>query len=337
MMQSRELTSSLRNLPKCTNRRNQHTVWSLSKPCATSKERVIVMSQQVVFKKNKWLPYILLAPQIVITIVFFFWPAITSLRLALYRTTPFGDRTFFVGSQNFQRLFASPQYQRSLITTLMFSAGVTLLGVAISLCIALLLNQAVRGRTVHRTAILWPYGVALPISGILWMFMMHPTFGIVPYFFEGIIDFNFDWILNGNAAMLLVILTAIWTNLGYNVAFFLAGLQAIPKSLQEAALVDGATSLKAIRYITLPLLSPTTFFLLVMNVVYSLFDTFGLIDAVTKGGPGNATEILIYKAYKDGIISLNLGSSAAQSVILMVLATLLTVFQFGFIERKVSY
>lgn len=294
------------------------------------------MSQRVVFK-NKWLPYVLILPQIIITVVFFFWPALTSFRLALYRTTPFGDRTFFVGLQNFQRLFSSSQYQQSLINTFVFSICVTLFGVAISLCVALLLNQAVRGLKVYRTAILWPYGVALPIAGILWMFLMHPTFGIVPYLFEGIIDFNFDWVLNGNAAMLLVILTAIWTNLGYNVAFFLAGLQAIPKSLIEASLVDGATSLKAIRYITLPLLSPTTFFLLVMNVVYSLFDTFGLIDAVTKGGPGGATEILIYKAYKDGIISLNLGSSAAQSVILMVLATLLTVFQFKFIERKVSY
>lgn len=294
------------------------------------------MSQQVVFK-NKWLPYILIAPQIMITIVFFFWPAITSLRLAVYRTTPFGDRTFFVGLQNFQRLFATAQYRRSLLTTFIFSASVTLIGVAISLCIALLLNQALRGRVIYRTAILWPYGVALPISGILWMFTMHPTFGIVPHYLGRIINFNFDWILNGQAAMILVIIAAIWTNLGYNVAFFLAGLQAIPQSLIEASLVDGATSLKAIRHITIPLLSPTTFFLLVMNVVYSLFDTFGLIDAVTKGGPGGATEILIYKAYKDGIISLNLGSSAAQSVILMILATLLTVFQFKFIERKVSY
>ena len=169
------------------------------------------------------------------------------------------------------------------------------------------------------------------------MFMLHPTFGIVPYWFRDIIDFDFDWILQGDAAMILVILTAIWTNLGYNVAFFLAGLQAIPKSLIEASLVDGATSFKAIRHITLPLLSPTTFFLLTMNLIYSLFDTFGLIDAVTKGGPGGATEILIYKAYRDGIINLNLGSSAAQSVILMLMATILTVFQFQFIERKVSY
>ncbi len=276
-------------------------------------------------------------PQIAITIVFFFWPALTSLRLALYRTTPFGDRMFFVGLQNFQRLFASPQYRQSVMTTLVFTASVTLVGVFISLVIALLLNQAIKGRTIYRTAILWPYGVALPVAGVLWMFLMHPTFGIVPYYLDGIINFNFDWILNGQAAMLLVILTAIWTNLGYNVAFFLAGLQAIPQSLLEAAYVDGATRVRSIIHITLPLLSPTIFFLLVMNVVYSLFDTFGLIDAVTKGGPAGATEIMIYKAYRDGIISLNLGSSAAQSVVLMVLAILLTVFQFRFIERKVSY
>lgn len=276
-------------------------------------------------------------PQIAITIVFFFWPTLTSLRLALYRTTPFGDRMFFVGLQNFQRLFASPQYRQSVMTTLVFTASVTLVGVFISLVIALLLNQAIKGRTIYRTAILWPYGVALPVAGVLWMFLMHPTFGIVPYYLDGIINFNFDWILNGQAAMLLVILTAIWTNLGYNVAFFLAGLQAIPQSLLEAAYVDGATRVRSIIHITLPLLSPTIFFLLVMNVVYSLFDTFGLIDAVTKGGPAGATEIMIYKAYRDGIISLNLGSSAAQSVVLMVLAILLTVFQFRFIERKVSY
>ncbi|HAI51686.1 MAG: ABC transporter permease subunit [Limnochordia bacterium] len=294
------------------------------------------MERQVVFR-NKWLPYLLLMPQIAITIVFFFWPALTSLRLALYRTTPFGDRMFFVGLQNFQRLFASPQYRQSVMTTLVFTASVTLVGVFISLVIALLLNQAIKGRTIYRTAILWPYGVALPVAGVLWMFLMHPTFGIVPYYLDGIINFNFDWILNGQAAMLLVILTAIWTNLGYNVAFFLAGLQAIPQSLLEAAYVDGATRVRSIIHITLPLLSPTIFFLLVMNVVYSLFDTFGLIDAVTKGGPAGATEIMIYKAYRDGIISLNLGSSAAQSVVLMVLAILLTVFQFRFIERKVSY
>lgn len=291
---------------------------------------------QVVFK-NKWLPYLLLLPQLLVTIVFFFWPAFTSLRLAVYRTSPFGDRTVFVGLQNFQRLFQSPQYQQSLLTTLIFSASVTIFGVLFSLGIALLLNQALRGLTFYRTAILWPYGIALPVAGIIWMFMLHPSFGIIPFWLRGVISFNFDWILQGDAAMLLVILAAIWTNLGYNVAFFLAGLQAIPKSLIEASLVDGATSLKAIRHITLPLLSPTTFFLLVMNLIYSLFDTFGLIDAVTKGGPGGATEILIYKAYRDGILSLNLGSSAAQSVILMVIATALTVFQFQFIERRVSY
>lgn len=293
------------------------------------------MSQQVVFK-NKWLPYFLLLPQILITIVFFFWPAFTSLRLAVYRTSPFGDRTVFVGLQNFQRLFQSSNYQQSLITTLIFSASVTIFGVIISLAVSLLLNLAVRGLNFYRAAILWPYGIALPVAGIIWMFLLHPSYGIVPYWLRNF-PIDFDWILNGRAAMVLVITTAIWTNLGYNVAFFLAGLQAIPQSLIEAAYVDGATSWRAVRYITLPLLSPTIFFLLVMNLIYSLFDTFGLIDAVTKGGPGSATATLIFKAYRDGIISLNLGSSAAQSVILMVIATALTVFQFQFIERKVSY
>ncbi|HHY08984.1 MAG TPA: ABC transporter permease subunit [Firmicutes bacterium] len=290
---------------------------------------------QVVFR-NRWLPYLLIIPQIVITIVFFFWPAFTSLRLALYRTSPFGDRTTFVGWQNFQRLFESANYRQSLLSTLIFSSSVMIFGVIISLGVALLLNMAIRGLRFYRTAILWPYGIALPVAGIIWMFLLHPSYGIIPYWLRGL-PFDFDWILNSRAAMFLVIATAIWTNLGYNVAFFLAGLQAIPKSLLEASYVDGATGRQAIRYITLPLLSPTIFFLFVMNLIYSLFDTFGLIDAVTKGGPGGATSILIFKAYRDGIISLNLGSSAAQSVVLMLIATALTVFQFQFVERKVSY
>ena len=291
---------------------------------------------QAIFR-NKWLPYVLIIPQITITIVFFFWPAFTSLRLAVYKTSPFGDRTIFVGLQNFQRLFQSAQYRNSLVATLVFSGCVTILGVMVSLGIALLLNQKIRGLTLYRTAILWPYGIAPSVAGILWMFMLHPSFGVISHWLRGKVGFNFDWILNGNAAMILIILTAIWNNLGYNVAFFLAGLQAIPKSLLEASSVDGATSLKSVLHITLPLLSPTTFFLIVMNVIYSLFSTFGLVDAVTKGGPAGATEILIYKAYKDGVISANLGSSAAQSVVLMVIAISLTAIQFKYMERKVSY
>ncbi|HPT82838.1 MAG TPA: sugar ABC transporter permease [Limnochordia bacterium] len=291
---------------------------------------------QVTFK-NKWLPYLLVLPQIVITVVFVFWPAFTSLRMAFYRTSPFGDRVFFVGWQNFQRLLQSREYLASLRITLFFAGCVTFFGVVISLGIALLLNQSLRGLPFYRTAILWPYGIALPVAGILWMFLFHPNFGLIPYWLRGIIDFDFDWILNADAAMLIIIVTAVWTNLGYNVAFFLAGLQSIPGSLVEAALVDGATSFKAVRHVTIPLLWPTTFFLIVMNLIYALFNTFGLVDAITKGGPGRATEILIYKAYNDGIISLNLGSSAAQSVILMITAILLTVFQFRFMERKVSY
>lgn len=291
---------------------------------------------QVTFK-NKWLPYLLVLPQIVITVVFVFWPAFTSLRMAFYRTSPFGDRVFFVGWQNFQRLLQSREYLASLRITLFFAGCVTFFGVVISLGIALLLNQSLRGLPFYRTAILWPYGIALPVAGILWMFLFHPNFGLIPYWLRGIIDFDFDWILNADAAMLIIIVTAVWTNLGYNVAFFLAGLQSIPSSLVEAALVDGATSFKAVRHVTIPLLWPTTFFLIVMNLIYALFNTFGLVDAITKGGPGRATEILIYKAYNDGIISLNLGSSAAQSVILMITAILLTVFQFRFMERKVSY
>ena len=291
---------------------------------------------QAVFR-NRWLPYLLVLPQVAVTVVFFFWPAFNSLKLSVFRASPFGDRLIFVGLRNFQNLITSGEYQRSIVTTLIFSLGVTLLGLACSLAVAVLANQGFRALGLYRAALLWPYGVAPPVAGIIWLFLFHPSYGVLPYLLSFVSDVELNWLLDGRVALVLVVVAATWAHLGYNIAFFIAGLQLIPSSLLEAASVDGASAWRRFWAITFPLLSPVTFFLLIMNLTYSLFETFGVIQAVTRGGPGGATEILVFKAYKDGIISLNLGSSAAQSVILMALAILLTALQFRFTERRVAY
>lgn len=286
--------------------------------------------------KNRWLPYLLVLPQVAVTGIFFFWPAFNSLYLSFFRTDPFGSRLIYVGWRNFVNLFTSTQYHTVIKNTFVFSIGVTLLGLALSLGIAVLANQKIRGLAAYRTALLWPYGIAPPIAGIIWMFLFHPTYGIVPYTFAPM-DITVNWLTSPNVAMMLVILSATWSQLGYNIAFFIAGLQLVPQSLLEAASVDGATSFRRFWSITLPVLAPVTFFLGVMNMTYSLFETFGVIHSVTKGGPGDSTQIMVYKAYQDGFVGFNLGGSAAQSLVLMFLAILLTVVQFRFIERRVSY
>jgi sn-glycerol 3-phosphate transport system permease protein len=287
--------------------------------------------------KHRGLPYLLVLPQVLVTLVFFIWPAFESLRLSLYRTSPFGDRTFFVGLENFAKLLASPEYYESVMASVVFSGGVTALGVGGGLFVAGLATQNVRGLTAYRTAVLWPYGIAPPVSGIIFLFMFHPSYGVLPYWLSFVTDYDFNWFLKGWVAMLLVILATAWTIVGYNIAFFLAGLLAIPTSVLEAASVDGAGALRRFLSIVLPLLSPITFYLVVVNVIFSFFGAFGVIDAVTKGGPGRATEILVYKVYKDGFIGLNLGSSAAQSVILMIVVIALTALQFRYVEKRVTY
>jgi sn-glycerol 3-phosphate transport system permease protein len=287
--------------------------------------------------QNRWLPYLLLAPQIVVVVVFFFWPAFDSLRLSLFKVTPFGDKEIFIGVENFVDLLTAPEYGRSVVYSFIFSLGVTGLALTVSLFLANLANQKIRGLPFYRTAILWTYGIAPPVSGIIWLFIFHPSYGVLPYLLSMVTTYEFNWLLKGWVAMLLVIFAAAWAHLGYNIAFFLAGLQTIPESVIEAARVDGAGGFKLFRWITFPLLSPVTFFLFLMNMVFSFFETFGIIHAVTQGGPGDTTTIMVYKAYVDGFVNLRMGYSAAQSVILMALVIVLTVLQFRYTERKVTY
>jgi sn-glycerol 3-phosphate transport system permease protein len=286
---------------------------------------------------NRWLPYLLVAPQIAVTVVFFFWPAFKSLQLSLFRVSPFGDRMTLVWLDNFTALFSDPGYYHSVITSLVFAAGVTALSVGVALLAAALATQKIRGLAVYRTLLLWPYGIAPAVAGIIFLFIFHPAYGVLPYFLSFVTSYEFNWLLKGWVAMTLVVVATAWTHIGYNIAFFIAGLLAIPASVIEAASVDGAGPLRRFTAITVPLVSPITFYLVVLNMVFAFFESFGVIDAVTKGGPGQATEIMVYKLYKDGFIGLNLGSSGAQSVVLMVLVIGLTVLQFRFAEKKVTY
>lgn len=287
--------------------------------------------------RNRWLPYALVAPQLAVTVVFFFWPAFDSLRLSLYRASPFGDRLIFIGLGNFQRLLSDPAYFRSMATSFLFSALVTVVGLALALLLASLANAKIRGLALYRTLLLWPYGIAPAIAGVVWMFVFHPSFGVLPYLLSFVTSYQFNWFLKGWVALVLIIVAAIWKQFGYNLAFYLAGLQAIPGSVLEAASVDGAGPIRRFFAVTFPLLSPVTFFLFTLNMTFSFFETFGLVHAVTQGGPGDATSILVFRAWKDGFDGLQLGYSAAQSVILMVLVIALTAAQFRFAEKKVTY
>ena len=286
--------------------------------------------------RSRWLPYALVAPQILITVVFFFLPAGQALYQSLHIQDAFGGNLQFVGLDNFSELFHDPLYLASFRVTAVFSAAVALLGLAISLVLAAFADRVIRSAAAYKTLLIWPYAVAPAIAGVLWMFLFNPTLGIVAYWLrQRGVDWNY--LLYDGQALLLVILAAVWKQVSYNFLFFLAGLQSIPKSLIEAAAIDGAGPIKRFATIVFPLLSPTTFFLLVVNVVYAFFDTFGIIDTVTGGGPGQATEILVYKVYKDGIKALDIGGSAAQSVVLMIIVIALTVLQFRYVERKVEY
>ncbi|NRQ18404.1 sn-glycerol-3-phosphate ABC transporter permease UgpA [Ensifer sesbaniae] len=291
--------------------------------------------QSVVFP-NKVLPYLLLAPQIVLTVVFFFWPASQALYQSVLREDPFGLKSGFVGLANFRAILANPDYLHSLQVTVVFSLATALLSMALALLLATSADRVVRGRNVYRTLLIWPYAVAPAVAGMLWLFMFNPAMGTFAYILRRN-GFVWDPLLNGNQAMWLVIVAAAWKQISYNFLFFVAGLQAIPKSLIEAASIDGARGTKRFWTIVFPLLAPTTFFLLVVNTVYAFFDTFGIIHAVTGGGPAKATETLVYKVYNDGFVNLDLGSSAAQSVILMIIVVALTAFQFRFVEKRVHY
>jgi sn-glycerol 3-phosphate transport system permease protein len=287
--------------------------------------------------KNRGLPYLLVLPQLAVTLVFFFWPAVESLRLSFFRTSPFGDKRSFVGLENFQKLFGGSEYYRSILSSFVFAFGVTALALGTGLFVAALATQKVRGLAAYRTAVLWPYGIAPPIAGIIFLFIFHPSYGVLPYWLSFVTAYEFNWLLKGWVAMALVIVATAWTHVGYNIAFFLAGLLAIPASVLEAASVDGAGPIRRFRSIIFPLLSPISFYLLVVNLIFAFFGSFGVIHAVTQGGPGGATEIMVFKVYKDGFIGLNLGSSAAQSVVLMLVVIVLTALQFRFVEKRVTY
>jgi sn-glycerol 3-phosphate transport system permease protein len=293
------------------------------------------VEKRVVFR-SAWLPYALLAPQIAVTVVFFFWPAVQAAWYSLQLQDAFGLRTEFVGLQNFEALFRDSYYLDSFRTTAIFSVLVAVCGIACALLLATMADRVVRGALAYKTLLIWPYAVAPAVAGVLWAFLLAPSIGIVTYVLKRLgIDWN--WIINGDQAMLLVVVAAVWKQISYNFLFFLAGLQSIPRSLIEAAAIDGAGPARRFWTIVFPLLSPTTFFLLVVNTVYAFFDTFGVIDATTQGGPAQATQILVYKVYYDGVKAADLGGSSAQSVILMMIVIVLTALQFRFVERRVLY
>jgi sn-glycerol 3-phosphate transport system permease protein len=293
------------------------------------------MEKRVVFR-SAWLPYALVAPQIAVTIVFFFWPAAQAVYYSFLVQDAFGLGSEFVWFQNFSELFHSQYYLESFKITAFFSIAVAASGILISLLLAVMADRVVRGALGYKTLLIWPYAVAPAIAGILWAFIFSPSIGIATYYLRRFgVDWN--WVVNGDQAMALIVIAATWKQISYNFLFFLAGLQSIPKSLLEAAAIDGATPMRRFWTVVFPLLSPTTFFLLVINIVYAFFDTFGVIDATTQGGPAGSTQILVYKVYYDGVKAADLGGSAAQSVILMAIVIALTVAQFRFVERKVQY
>ena len=294
------------------------------------------MEKRVLFR-SVWLPWVLIAPQMAVILVFFFWPAAQALHQSVLQQDAFGTTdAVFVGLDNFRQLFADPTYLASFKTTAVFSLLVASLGLTIALLLAVMANRVVRAAPVYKTLLIWPYAVAPVVAGVLWLMMFASPYGVIAYALQRM-GLPWDHLLNANHAMALIVMAAVWKQISYNFLFFLAGLQSIPKALIEAASIDGAGPWRRFWNIQLPLLSPTTFFLLVINIVYAFFDTFGIIDAATQGGPGQSTSILVYKVYQDGFRGLDLGSSAAQSVILMFIVVVLTVIQFRYVEKKVQY
>jgi sn-glycerol 3-phosphate transport system permease protein len=293
------------------------------------------MEKRVTFN-NRLLPYALVAPQMLVTAIFFFWPAGQAIYQSAFIPDPFGLRSLFVGFGNFEFLFSDPYYLASFRTTAVFSSLVTVISMGAALWLAVMADRVIKGSGAYRTLLIWPYAVAPAVAGVLWLFMFNPNVGIVSWYLAAL---GYDWnhVLDGGEAMTLVVVASAWKQISYNFLFFLAGLQAIPRSLIEAAAIDGASFWKRFWTIVFPLLSPITFFLLVVNLVYAFFETFGVIHTITSGGPQQATTILVYKVYADGFVGQDLGSSAAQSVVLLLVVGVLTVIQFRFIERRVIY
>ena len=293
------------------------------------------MRRRTIFR-NRWLPYLLLAPQLAVTIVFFFLPAGQAIWQSLLIEDPFGLYSEFVWFENFQVVLTNPLYLEAVRVTFIFSVAVTLGAMAPALLLAVMADQVIRGASGYRTLIVWPYAIAPAVAAVLWLFIFHPSIGQIGQGLRAL-GIPWDYRLDGGQALGLVIFVSAWKQVSYNFLFFLAGLQSVPKTIVEAAAIDGASPMRRFWQVIFPLLSPTTFFLLVVNIIYSFFDTFGVIHAITQGGPGRATTTLMYRLYRDGWINLDLGGSSAQSVLLMTAVILLTVVQFRFIERRVHY
>lgn len=295
----------------------------------------MTFEKRVRFRSN-WLPWALVAPQLLVVVLFFFWPAGQALFESLYESDAFGTSSMFVGLANFERLFADETYLQSFQTTALFSILVAGSGLVISLLLAVMADRIVRGSLFYKTSLIVPYAIAPAVVGVLWVFMFTPSMGVVSHALQRA---GVDWnhLLNSTHAMTLIVTAAVWKQISYNFLFFLAALHAVPKSLIEAAAIDGAGPWSRFWTIQLPLITPTAFFLLVINIVYAFFDTFAIIDATTSGGPGTSTSILVYKVYQDGFKAMDLGGSAAQSVILMAIVIVLTIVQFRYIEKRVNY
>ncbi|WP_313312088.1 sn-glycerol-3-phosphate ABC transporter permease UgpA [Pulveribacter sp.] len=293
------------------------------------------MEKRVLFR-SAWLPWVLIAPQLLIISVFFFWPAWQAVLQSFQMEDAFGMSVEWVGLQNFQQLLDDPSYLNSFKRTALFSILVAGIGIGLALALAIFADRIVRFAMVYKTLLIVPYAVAPVIAGVLWVFLFSPSIGVITYYL-GRLGYGWNHMMNDGQAMALIVIASVWKQISYNFLFFLAGLQSIPKALIEAASIDGAGAWRRFWNIQLPLLSPTTFFLLVINIVYAFFDTFGIIDAATQGGPGQSTSILVYKVYQDGFKALDLGGSAAQSVILMLIVVALTVVQFRYVEKKVQY
>ena len=293
------------------------------------------MEKRVVFRG--WLlPALLIAPQILISLIFFFYPAGQAIWQSLFIPDPFGLSAQFVGFENFEFLFSDSYYRASFLTTVLFSVLVTVFAMMPALLLAVMADRLIKGTGIYRTMLIWPYAVAPAVAGVLWLFMFNTRVGLVSWYL-GQLGYDWNHVLNGGEAMGLVVLASAWGRISYNFLFFFAALQAVPRSVIEAAAIDGAHFWHRFFTIVLPLISPTTFFLLVVNVVYAFFETFGVIHSITTGGPQQSTTILVYKVFSDGFVGQDLGSSSAQSVILLVLVGLLTVFQFKYIEKRVHY
>lgn len=294
------------------------------------------MTQHTYFK-GRLLPILLMSPQLAVTFIFFVWPAMQAFWLSTLQEDMFGGNSRFVGLSQYSSLFSSSQYWDSVWRTLVFSFLVASIGLVVSLILAVMADRVLRARQAYRTLLIWPYAVAPAVAGVLWTFMFDPSVGVVSSFLYQLFGYQFNVFSSTRDAMTLIVLAAVWNFLSYNFLFFLAGLQSIPKSLIEAAAIDGAGPIRRLWTVALPLLSPTAFYLLVINIIYAFFGTFGIVDATTHGGPSRSTEILVYKVYNDGFLSQDLGGSSAQSVVLMAIVAMLTIIQFRFIERRVHY